>query len=138
MITSIINPWSMDATASVFVVLLIPIFISIVIYVATFLTIRSIKNTKYEFGKGLIKITSGAFVIKTENIEIFRIKGVDVIQDWFSTRTKCAAIVLKLDQSKEIFLPGIPGVDRAYYLQDRIRELSISLRSLPMLKGIVS
>jgi membrane protein YdbS with pleckstrin-like domain len=132
------NPWNADKVAFSILVMIVPLLIAAGIYASTTLGFRSAKNTKYEFGKGLIKITKGAFAVSTETVEIYRIKGISVVQDWFSRRTGYATLVLTTDDSKQISLPGIAEARRAYHLQDRLRELTLSLRSLPWIKGIIT
>lgn len=125
--------------------ILLPLFLIMLFVIATsvvslilMLSYKSAQNTKYEFRKGLIKITKGAFAVSTETVEMYRIKGISVVQDWFSQRTGYATLVLTTDDSKQISLSGIAEIRRAYYLQDRLRELTVSLRSLPWIKGIIS
>lgn len=126
---------------------IIPLLLATGIYISINLGIKSAKNTKYEFSRGLIKITKGAFIINTVTIEMYRVNGIHVVQDWFSQRIGYATLVLTTDRSNSfitnnhsnsVILTGVAEVERAYYLQDRLRELTVSLRSLPWIKGIIS
>jgi membrane protein YdbS with pleckstrin-like domain len=117
---------------------LVPLVIAARICMSIILGVKSAKNTKYEFIKGLIKITKGAFTVKTEIVELYRIKGINVVQDWFSKITGYATLELINDKSQKVVLPGIAEARRAYYLQDRLRELTVLLRSLPWIKGFIS
>lgn len=115
-----------------------PLVIAARICMSIILGVKSAKNTKYEFIKGLIKITKGAFTVRTEIVELYRIKGINVVQDWFSKITGYATLELINDKSQKVVLPGIAEARRAYYLQDRLRELTVLLRSLPWIKGFIS
>jgi tetratricopeptide (TPR) repeat protein len=115
----------------------VPLLITAGISISIVLGYRSARNTKYEFSKGFLKITKGVVVISTKTVEMYRVKEVDVTQDWFSQINGDATLVLTIDNSKQIALPGIAELRRAYYLQDRLRELIVLLRSLPWIKGII-
>jgi tetratricopeptide (TPR) repeat protein len=115
----------------------VPLLITAGISVSIVLGYRSARNTKYEFSKGFLKITKGVVVISTKTVEMYRVREVNVTQDWFSQINGDATLVLTIDNSKQIALPGIAELRRAYYLQDRLRELIVLLRSLPWIKGII-
>lgn len=117
----------------------IPLALFIVAAIAitsTFLGILSAKNTIYEFDKGRIKITSGAFSKKTILIEMYRITGVDILQDWFNQITGDQTLIIEAEKSN-YKLPGIARNEEAYLIQDKLREVAIALRTLPYIKGFI-
>jgi membrane protein YdbS with pleckstrin-like domain len=102
----------------------------------------SAKNTRYTFENGVLRIQSGGLKTQVKVIEIFRVEEIAVDQDWGSKRADLADLRLTVNRKgggqETLSLMGVGPLPQTEQYAARLRELVVTLRSIPWLKGFLT
>lgn len=94
------------------------------------------KNYRYVCKNGKLHITKGVFATKTTIVELYRIKTILVKQSTTNQKTGHAGLLCTTSDFP-INMPGFGTLEFAKETAEKMRELSMTLRTLPSIKGTI-
>jgi hypothetical protein len=115
----------------------LPVTLVILLYT----TIKA-KNTTIEFNQGRLKISTGVFGRKVENIELYRVTNVERDQDVWNRLIGEGSIILQVEGHKgranhHVALTGLAKYDRLQEIFEPLRDLVLLLRTSQWGKGVI-
>jgi membrane protein YdbS with pleckstrin-like domain len=115
---------------------------SVVTVISQVIYYLSIINTEYHFENGVLYVQEGGLYKEQTSYEIFRVQEVSAIQGLANRSIDIASLQLTISRPRsdeeKVTIYGFGSLKETENYASRLRELVLTMRTIPWLKGFIT